>query len=187
MTKSKSLVIIDWDDTLFPTSWTTKNLINLNDIEVRTKYLDFFSELDDIIYKLLQKISEFSKIIIITNAYPVWIKLSSMVLPKTKYLLTKIKVVSAKKNYGSVYSDSFEWKKHSFMDEVNDNTNIISIGDAMYEYKALINLDNNKRILKSVKFADKPTYEILKDQLETLDIAIKKIILIPNNLDLVFG
>ena len=88
--KSNSLVILDWDNTLFPSTWVTKNNINLNDIEVRNRYLDFFSELDDQIYKLLQQISEYSKVIIITNALPIWVKISSSVLPKTQYLLRKI-------------------------------------------------------------------------------------------------
>ena len=29
--KYRTLVIFDWDDTLFPTSWTVKNNINLSD------------------------------------------------------------------------------------------------------------------------------------------------------------
>ena len=190
--KSNSLVILDWDNTLFPSTWVTKNYINLNDIEVRNRYLDFFSELDDQIYKLLQQILEHSKVIIITNALPVWVRISSSVLPKTQYLLKKIKVISARKNFQRVTTDAFEWKKLAFKEEVekeldiSNTQNIISIGDAAYEYKALINLFDKKRILKSMKFLEEPSHQVLQDQIEVLNDNILQIIKHPKHLDLIF-
>lgn len=190
--KNNSLVILDWDNTLFPTTWVTKNYINLNDIEVRNRYLDFFSELDTLIYNLLKKISEYSKVILVTNALPIWIKISSNVLPKTQYILKNIKVVSARKNYQKVNSDINEWKKLAFKDEVDFELdikkfqNIVSIGDASYEYNALINLYNPTRLLKSMKFLEEPTHETLKDQIEVLNDNIVNIIKHKKHLDLIF-
>ncbi len=190
--KNNSLVILDWDNTLFPTTWVTKNYINLNDIEVRNRYLDFFSELDNLIFNLLKKILEYSKVVIVTNALPVWIKISSNVLPKTQYILKNIKVVSARKNYQKLNSDINEWKKLAFKDEVEHELdiknvqNIISIGDASYEYNALINLYNSNRLLKSMKFLEEPTHETLKDQIEVLNDNIVNIIKHKKHLDLIF-
>ena len=190
--KSNSLVILDWDNTLFPSTWVTKNFINLNDVETRYKYLDFFSELDDLIYNLLHKILNKSKVIIVTNALPIWIKISSSVLPKTQNLLENIKVVSARKNFQKISNDATEWKKLAFQEEVslelglNNKQNIISVGDASYEYKALINLYNKNRVLKSMKFLEEPSHEILKDQLEILNDNIETIIDYSKHLDLVF-
>jgi hypothetical protein len=190
--KSNSLVILDWDNTLFPSTWVTKNNINLNDIEIRNRYLDFFSELDDQIYKLLQQISEYSKVIIITNALPIWVKISSSVLPKTQYLLRRIKVISARKNFQKITTDAYEWKKLAFQEEVekelnlSNTQNIISIGDAAYEYKALLNLYDKKRLLKSMKFLEEPTHRILQDQIEVLNDNILQIIKHPKHLDLIF-
>ncbi len=190
--KSNSLVILDWDNTLFPSTWVTRNYINLNDAEVRNRYLDFFSELDTLIFTLLKKISEYSKVIIITNALPVWIKICSGVLPKTAYLLNDIRVISARKNFQKVSTDATEWKKLAFKNEVEKELdiknvqNIVSVGDASYEYNALINLYNKNRILKSMKFLEEPTQEVLKDQLEVLIDNIKEIIVYKKHLDLVF-
>lgn len=184
--KSNSLVILDWDDTLFPTTWVTNNYINLNDIEVRNRYLDFFSELDDLLFKLLKKTTEISTVIIITNALPIWIKISSSVLPKTQYILKKIKIVSAKKNFQKLSSDATEWKKLAFKSEVIDKKNIISVGDASYEYKALISLYNEKRVLKSMKFLENPTHEILKEQIEILIDNIYEMVTYQKHLDLIF-
>jgi len=192
ISKHNSLVILDWDNTLFPTTWVTSNFINLNNEEVRNRHLDFFSDLDEQLFKLLKKIMIYSKVIIITNALPIWIKISSGVFPKTRYLLNYIKVVSARKNFQNKSKDATEWKKMAFHTEVEKeiNTpnieNIISIGDALYEYQALINLYNKKRILKSIKFLDEPTHEILKDQLEVINKNIIEIIKSPKHMDLVF-
>ena len=191
-TKNNTLVILDWDNTLFPTTWVSKNFINLHNTEIRDKYLEFFSELDDLLFNLLKKISYKSKIIIVTNAMPLWIKISSCVLPKTQNLLNYIKVVSARKNYQKVSSDYTEWKKLAFNAEVKnqlnikDKQNIISIGDASYEYKALINLYNKDRILKSMKFLEEPTFDVLKDQLEVVSNNIDKVIDYDKHLDLIF-
>ena len=184
--KSNSLVILDWDDTLFPTTWVTSNYINLNDIEVRNRYLDFFSELDDLLFRLLKKITEISNEIIVTNALPIWIKISSSVLPKTQYILKKIKIISAKKNFQKISNDATEWKRLAFKSEVIDKKNIISIGDASYEYKALISLYNEKRILKSMKFLENPTHEILKEQIEILIDNIYEMVTYQKHLDLIF-
>jgi len=184
--KSNSLVILDWDDTLFPTTWVTSNYINLNDIEVRNRYLDFFSELDDLLFRLLKKITEISNVIIVTNALPIWIKISSSVLPKTQYILKKIKIISAKKNFQKISNDATEWKRLAFKSEVIDKKNIISIGDASYEYKALISLYNEKRILKSMKFLENPTHEILKEQIEILIDNIYEMVTYQKHLDLIF-
>ena len=191
-TKNNTLVILDWDDTLFPTSWVAKNFINLHDTETRYKYLEFFSELDNLIFSFLKKILYKSKIIIVTNAMPLWIKISSCVLPKTQNLLNYIKVISARKNFQKVSSNYTEWKKLAFDAEVKNQLNIknkqniISIGDATYEYKALINLYNKDRILKSMKFLENPTFDILKDQLEVLSTNIERVIDYGKHLDLVF-
>jgi len=191
-TKNNTLVILDWDDTLFPTSWVAKNFINLHDTETRYKYLEFFSELDNLIFSFLKKILYKSRVIIVTNAMPLWIKISSYVLPKTQNLLNYIKVISARKNFQKVSSNYTEWKKLAFDAEVKNQLNIknkqniISIGDASYEYKALINLYNKDRILKSMKFLENPTFDILKDQLEVISTNIERVIDYDKHLDLVF-
>ena len=70
--------------------------------------------------------------------------------------------------------------------------NIISIGDADYEYKALVSLFkwkllNNKNIkLKSVRFIKAPSQNIIIDQINVLLKAIKSIVLCEKHLDLKF-
>ena len=70
-----------------------------------------------------------------------------------------IELVSAREKYQN-YVVMDNWKKHTFLDEINKRqtqyNNIISIGDAEYEYNALVNLYKESNIkhkyLKAIRF-----------------------------------
>ena len=191
---NNTLIILDWDDTLFPTSWTIKQNINVNNADP-----SIFSDLDKLLYKLLKQLIKCGKVIIVTNAMTKWVYLSSKVLPKTKKIIkNNIEIISAREKYQSKYpNDIFTWKKQVFKTIVmhyynNQKTqNIVSVCDADYEFKALINLWNSKyekyRILKTVRFMSSPTYEQLLDQLNVLLNSVNNICHHDKHLDLVFN
>jgi hypothetical protein len=194
-----TLIILDWDDTLFPTSWINKNNIGFLSVENRIiLYNKYFYKIDNNLEHLLYKLTNCGKVFIITNALLNWIDMSVNILPKTSKLLKKniIKIVSARGEYSHYTSNMTEWKKLAFKRELESllqNTkinNIISIGDAEYEYMALINLyENNKqkyRLLKSIKFKRNPNIYEIDEQLEITDNAIINVCMHPNHLDLVF-
>lgn len=188
-----TLIILDWDDTLFPTSWVVKNNINLTDLNHRWKYASTFNELDKTLYNLIQRLKKYGKVIIITNAMPNWVNDSVSILPKTAKIINSVKILSARQLFQSEFNDMMEWKKHTFKHviskEVNDNKilNIISIGDADYEYKALIDLYNwnkkNKKILKSIKLLHNPSHNTLLDQLIVLYKAVPDICMNKEHID----
>lgn len=191
--KSFTLIILDWDDTLFPTSWVIKNNINLVDAQNRWKYIPLFNDLDKALFNLIQKFKKYGKVVIITNAMPSWINDSVSVLPKTAQIINSIKILSARQLFQSKFNDMMEWKKNTFKKAINREfynnkiLNIISIGDAEYEYKALIDLytwnKKNKKILKSIKLIHNPTYNTLMDQLNVLYNAIPDICMNENHID----
>lgn len=182
---NKTLIILDWDDTLFPTTWVTKNNIKLNKQYDRNLHLVTFSELDNLLYKLLINFMKCGKVYIVTNAMVKWVLISASVLPNTQKLLkNNIKIISARDIYKKRLPGQIEiWKKIIFrnlaLDFFQDKhkiENIISVGDAKYEFNALIDLDDNfklkKRYLKSIRFMRYPSFDSLIDQLETLNKAI---------------
>lgn len=184
--KNNTVIILDWDNTLFPTTWFMQNNINLKN---SGQSISYFNQLDGILYKLLKRIKEYGTLIIVTNASLEWIDTSSAVLPKTRKILQKIKVVSARGNYQAANPNMIEWKKMAFKDEVaKHNINVISVGDANYEYYALISLYNeqNTVLLKSIKFVDDPHHETLIDQLDVMYETIPKISKLTKHLDLKF-
>ena len=194
--KYKTIIILDWDDTLFPTSWLLQNNINMNDEEVRKKYFKNFAKLDNIVSKLLLKCLQSGTVIIVTNALPIWIKVSSSVLPETVKMFKSIKIISARHQYQEHSNNMMDWKAMAFKDELAQIItakkvhNIISIGDAEYEYKALIDLYNwnkkNKKILKSIKLMRHPSIEQIYDELSVLDGTMNYITTHEGHLDLNF-
>ena len=199
MKESNTIIIFDWDDTLFPTSWTVDNSIDLSDSDTQNKFIVYFSRLDMLLYKLLMNcLKNNSNIYIVTNATIKWINISLSMLPNTKKIIDKnVKVLSARDLHQENNTKMEEWKKLTFLDIHNNKYKnykkyqIVSVGDAEYEYNALINLFNqdsvsNQRILKTVKLLKNPSFDSLVDQLEVLNSCIDKIIKRDRHLDLKF-
>lgn len=184
MNKYNSIIILDWDDTLFPTTWTVQKNIYVND---HNKYIIIFSQLDNILHTFLTKCLINSTVVIVTNATIKWIKKSLNLLPYTKELINKnINVVSAKDMYQSSHpNDSFLWKKMVFT-KYKNFFNIISIGDAEYEYEALINLYDNNKLLKAIKLLKFPQFDYLIDQINVLNNLIINIVHVHTHMDYSF-
>lgn len=195
-----NIFIIDWDDTLFPTTWITNNAIDLNSPTHVALYKVYFIELDKTISNLLKTLNEMGDVYIVTNANIGWIKTCLTVLELTRGVIiqNKIRIVSARDAYSANYNSPTEWKVLTFQNIVkyimdiiknklrpNTVVNVISIGDAMYEYVALVNLNtfmtsymgnqmlwkdkNFKYLLKNVKFMEKPDFEHVIEQIQHLD------------------
>lgn len=193
--KNKTLFILDWDDTLFPTKWTFKNGINLLIPSKRDQCIVYYQELDKVLSIFLQTLTKHGRVIIVTNAAKDWVSISSVVLPQTSELLKRIKIVSAKETYRTKSSNSMDWKTMAFRDIINYEfknsllMNVISIGDAEYEYQALIalnKLNHPVKYLKSIRFMENPSHDVLIDQLQVLNNVIPDIWEKSNHMDLKF-
>lgn len=190
---TETLIIIDWDDTLFPTTWISKNKINIENKQ--SKSYPFLISLDKAIADFLTKCINCGRTIIITNALITWINICSKVLPQTAKLFKYIKIVSAREEYQSVTDDVNKWKQLAFKKELvellnnNENINsIVSIGDADYEYYALINLYNIKKNinLKSLKLVRNPSIFVVYDEIKLATNHINRICSYKKDLDLNF-
>ena len=197
ISKKNTLIILDWDDTLFPTSWMKNNdmMIN-NNIDISSEHRNIIKILDNRLYTLLNTCLKYGDPIIVTNAMTLWITKSSNILPKTSIVLNRIKVFSAREiALNRNKNEQLEnWKKYTFRLLYNGNyknyNNIISIGDAIYEYEALVNIgvsDNSgRKIYKTVKLLDEPTIYELCEQLSVLTNKMQSVCNNKNNLDLNF-
>ena len=89
MNNYKTLIIWDWDDTIFSTTFSINNKIDINNPLYKDKYIEFFVDLDEIAYKLFKKIIKYrnTKIIIVTNAQTKWVSMCCEILPKTKKII----------------------------------------------------------------------------------------------------
>jgi hypothetical protein len=187
-----NIIILDWDDTLFPTTW-----VNMREIKLDKNNIEIFKDLDNLLILLFKNLVNFGEVVIITNAMNIWIDTCLKVLNKTKKIIKKynIKIISAREEYRKKTNDPTIWKIRSFKKHIKKTyKNIISIGDSLSEYRALIELYNSdkttsNKYYKTIKFinncrnCDKL---IIKEQVRTINNNIKNIVYEKRNLDLVF-
>lgn len=196
----KTLIILDWDDTLFPTSWVMGKGINISNTRTKERHIHYFKRLDELLYRLLKRFMKYGKVVVVTNAMTKWVIASSEILPNTQQVIMEnIEVISARERYQKkVPHDMYKWKKWTFEKEVMEYfmgrhkvENIISVGDAEYEFRALTELYENfkkkKRILKAIRLLSSPTYESLIDQLEVLERCVEKVCEAQKHMDLKFA
>ncbi len=161
---SNNIIILDWDDTLYPTSHSVyKNV-----------FVDDYARLDMVLCEFLNKCVSLGKCYIVSNASHNWIINTSQNIPLSSNIIHKhINVVSAKDAYMRNGTTIDKWKQLSFEKihtEHNDCTNILSIGDAEYEYNALIYLNNicGDKLLKSIKLSKNPEIDVIIEQIQSL-------------------
>jgi hypothetical protein len=186
ITPDNTLFILDWDDTLFPTSWVTKNNVDIVNNESRDRYIEHFKTLDRALSSFLKNIKKYGKVIIITNAMKEWVKISSIVLPHTYHVLKNISIVSARSLFSDQTKEVMEWKKRTFqliIDKEFENKktmNVFSVGDAEYEHNALVALTQSNfdkiKYLKSFRLIKDPGYEELVEEITMLDVYIHKFV-----------
>jgi hypothetical protein len=175
-----------------------KNNIDLTNKRTQQKYLTSFSKLDMELLKLLNKLTNSAQIVIITNAMKKWVDTSCVMLPNTYNVIKKhIPVLSAKDLYKPHYpNDMKQWKKHTFKNLIAKSdvvySNIISVGDAEYEFMATVELYDSKahtkhKLLKTVRLFMDPTFDALINQLNLLHDNFDKIISCNRHLDLKFS
>lgn len=191
------IIILDWDDTLFPTSWCLLKDINIVSEDAPVRYKNLFEELDNILYTFLLNCKKYGKIYIVTNAMEKWIHKSSLLLKKTNEIIKKhVYILSARDLCQKYTTDINVWKILVFKYIANNDINsknryhIISIGDAEYEFNALLDLfdhhNTNNSYLKAIKLVQTPSYDSLVDQLNVLNNSIHKICTKNGHMDLKF-
>ena len=179
-TKSyNSLFIFDWDDTLFPTTSLIKEeLANIDVNNMPDEIGLLISTLEEAVINIINLALNKGNVYIITNSSLNWFNYSSNnYFPNLKNIIDKIKVISARDEYGYMNpTDNKIWKKKAFLDltkDINTNliTNIICYGDSMIELEAakILASQFNDSCLKTIKFKENPEIEDLIRQLSLIE------------------
>jgi len=131
-------------------------------------------ELETSVISLLRLAMSFGDVHVVTNAETGWVQLSAKkFLPGVLPFLDRVKVLSARSTYEPMFPDSpVKWKFCAFQErlfaDLKSPKNVLSFGDSHVEREAVRavtrSLPNTKT--KSVKFAEKPSMEQLRRQLE---------------------
>jgi|Transcript_46516 hypothetical protein len=192
-----TLIIFDWDDTLFPTSWTfTKGLLD-DSAMPSEKNSELFLKLAVTIERVLKSASQLGKVVIVTNAQQGWVEMCcSKLLPSLLSVLRSVDIVSARFCHEQESDDPTEWKRLEFLKQVelihgsnNQHLNLISVGDSSHERQALVSACASVQSSsgKSLKFAECPTIERLLDQLDLVNTSIVDVAEHNGHLDIEIG
>lgn len=175
----KTLIIVDWDDTLLPTTWLSWNK------QVNLKNTNF----GGIVANFLRKATELGQVFIITNADPRWVyETSELYIPEILHYLRTIPICSARQFAKYGLNDMKNWKYRAFNCVIQQFSNsfqgiknIISIGDSQWDKDAVFNVfENNKNIEiipKAVKFLGSPSFEALGEEILILTSKLEEIVM----------
>jgi hypothetical protein len=171
--KKHNIIILDWDDTLFPTSYIRNQDVSSHDI-------DKIKIMENLIIKLIKKLQKLGKVYIITNASYIWFFYTAQIFYPRLFNLKNLKIVSARDHYNQY--DTMFWKifciNHLFSHVVTNKENLVNlvcIGDSFDEHNACDQLFKITQhgSLKKIRFSSLPTITQLETELEnTLKIII---------------
>lgn len=194
--QTRTIIFLDWDDTLLCSSVLSNQGIKLDsDMENAVDLIAQLQELSDSVISVLNVAMTFGTVYIVTNGETGWVQLSAQkFLPSVVPILDKLRVLSARSTFESLFPDSpMKWKFHAFQESLNQEyadshciRNVLSFGDSHAEREAIRlvtrGLPNTRT--KSIKFAERPTIEQLQRQLELVSNCFQYITSHEDDLDL---
>lgn len=175
-----TLIIFDWDDTLFATTFLFPNSNNPNgeeSVSLTPKEIQRMKKIQKLVIGLLEKSIKKGDVFIVTNAAPGWVEYSaSIYYPSIFPILQKVKVISARGEYESEYPlNPRMWKIEAFNAIVKNIdydqiTNIVCAGDSPAEMEASKNIAArfSRVCIKTIKFKQFPNLKELVMQLQTV-------------------
>ena len=176
--KHNSIIILDWDDTLLPTSFLSPGGIFNLDIKLSKNDSEKLAKIEKEVSNLLNSAIEKGEVFIITNADKGWVEFSAnKFYPSIVGILSKIKIISAREEYGNVFpGDSAKWKIQTFLDlqkyiNLNLVTNLLCFGDSIIEIKAgkILASKFREAFIKTIKFKEAPKLDDLFKQLNLVN------------------
>ena len=173
LARSKSLVLLDFDNSLVPSDFIKDNLDGIKSpSEIRDTHKHLFDSCESNSLKLLKTLVESPNnyVFIVTNAKMSWVQyvLDSYFLELGPYIYKHVQVISARdlahsEDNDITFSKSVLWKLNVFMkltqllrDKHHGRIQIVSIGDSWSERAALMKMKDlysavGRILTKSIK------------------------------------
>lgn len=191
-----TVIMFDWDDTLLASSFLSSRGYRLDSDNAVCAEVDVqLRALEQCVCAVLQLALTYGHVNIVTNAETGWVELSAQkFMPAVVPLLSRVTVVSARSTFEAAHPDApLKWKYYAFHERLSSvfgapaldssdaaalasaaalvaqvSKNIVSFGDSHVEREAIraVTRGVSSCRTKSVKFAERPTPEQLRRQLE---------------------
>jgi hypothetical protein len=181
--KPDMLILLDWDDTVLPTSYLAQKGLGLDD-PVPEDVAEALAQYAVHARATLEILQEKGHLVIVTNAEEGWVELTcTKFLPGLESVIRDVECVSARSCYEPQgFATPVEWKEEAFAAVVQrhyadpSGNSVFSLGDARHEREAVHRISQRLGIAaKSVKLMEMPDlavlqreHELLRDQLPEL-------------------
>jgi hypothetical protein len=187
-----TVIMFDWDDTLLASSFLSAAGYRLDSpdgaVSANPEVDAQLRALEKCVVALLTLALRYGHVNIVTNAETGWVQLSAQkFMPLVVPMLSKVTVLSARSTFESQHPEApLKWKYYAFHDRLSSvfggsmgsawcgvscesaAKNVVSFGDSHVEREAIraITRGVSSCRTKSVKFAERPTPEQLRRQVE---------------------
>jgi hypothetical protein len=195
-----TVIIFDWDDTLLASSFLHSKGYRLDTNMPPCDEVDNgLKQLEQTVISVLNLALQFGDVNIVTNAETGWVQLSAAkFMPGVVPLLSKCTVISARSTWESEFPDApLKWKYQAMHERLNHHyssssqlvdksRHVISFGDSHVEREAVRQVTKvfDGVRCKSVKFAERPSMEQLRRQIELVVSCFQYIYTHDGDLDL---
>jgi len=195
-----SVVILDWDDTLFPnhflqSQYPQKHPFDLSQTEWFTEDWD---KLEKKLYDTLQDLQRQHPIYIVTDAEDQWVQLTcKKFYPKLWNLFDDIEVHSANSLFKKQFPDSSFKRKSATIERISSivqnfdpffedsSYQFLSVGDAPHDRQAIKSVAESKQwAYKNIKFQTNPSVKTLFCQWNLLNYMLPRIMWTHGDMDL---
>jgi len=192
-----TLIAFDWDDTILCSSFLSSRGLRLDSDPARVK--EFESQLTELSHSVIALLSlalQYGPVTVVTNAETGWVQLSCQkFIPLVLPMLNKLTIISARSTYEPQFPGSpLKWKYYCFQERIMSlqaptskrERNVLSFGDSHVEREAVraCTRGMERTRTKSVKFAERPSLEQLRRQIELVTNCFQYIYSHAGDLDL---
>jgi len=191
-----TVIIFDWDDTLLASTCLHQRGYRLdNDMPPCEEVDGGLEQLQSAVVSVLTMALQFGPVSIVTNAETGWVHLSAQKwMPAVTPLLDKVHVVSARSTFEKEFPEApLKWKYQAMHQRLSTlltdemrSRHVISFGDSHVEREAVRQVTKEFQDVrcKSVKFAERPSMEQLRRQIELVGSCFQYIYSHDGDLDL---
>lgn len=183
--QGRPLIILDWDDTLLPTTFLTGLDVlgtDCPDPQTLERIEPDLDALAALVCLTLAQLKAIGDVVIVTNASEGWVEQTGeLFTPAVLEVLEECKILSARSSFEPQGYEAHEWKQKCFLEQIEahclrggDRT-VLSIGDAAYERDAVFQAAPvHGCVAQSIKLLRAPTLEELVVQHELLHVQLEE-------------
>jgi hypothetical protein len=196
LNNQNTLIFLDFDDTIFPTTWFLSLGLTIDSTYEEIKpYTKLFNDFEEHVITFLTALLTQGDVHIVTNSIDIWFNaIVNKYLPRLKEYFKYLTIIHSRMLYEHHNVNCpMTWKKVAFEKQIEmsrawfgNRYNIISIGDSNDERRAIMLATSimPHSYVKCIKMIGRPTIIDLRKELGSIVKSIEKVCVIKKSLNI---